>query len=57
MPKFKRFESSNKKKDKCKSIQREDSFAKVAKTDTKYKMKWSDYEEEFPAQAYGLRVH
>jgi len=55
MAKFKRFEASNKKKDKFKSVQRDDSFPKM-KTATKYKMKYTNDDAEFSTQYYQSRV-
>ena len=49
MAKIKRFEASNKKKDKFKSAQREESSLKE-RASTKYKMKYIDYETKFSAQ-------
>jgi len=56
MAKFKRFEASNRKKDKFKSTQRDETFRKVSKVNTKHKMKSVDDESEFSTQYYQSRV-
>ena len=52
MAKFKRFEASNKKKDKFKSTQRDETFRKIAKVNSKHKMKYTDYDTSLSAQEH-----